>query len=186
MLHGTKPELRLGFRAARTAHVIAIGAARTSCEQALAAMAAPLIDATTPIASYAARGAEIDPRRIAAGLQVAYPRVTAQGLEFRTATLARLLPGHAGIAEPGDTMARVRPQLLLIPLLAVTPGGTRLGQGGGHYDRAIRSLRQSGPLTTIGVAWDMQLVDCLPVDFWDEPLDWIATPTRLVECAANR
>jgi 5-formyltetrahydrofolate cyclo-ligase len=182
----TKPELRRQLRIARQDHVAALGAARTACEQALAARVAPLLGDCAPVASYSVYGAEIDPCWIGVGIDLAFPRVTPLGLEFRAVPRAGLVPGHRGIAEPGATMPLVWPRALLVPLVAVTASGFRLGQGGGHYDRAIRALRQRGLLMAIGVAWDMQLIDDVPVEPWDEPLDWIATPTRLVECAAKR
>ncbi len=64
-----------------------------------------------------------------------------------------------------------------MPLLAVDRRGTRLGQGGGHYDRTLATLRAAGPVLAVGMAWDCQLVDALPTDPWDEPLDALATPS---------
>ncbi len=182
----TKPDLRRRLRIARQRHVAALGPARTACEQALAVQVAPLLGEGSFVASYFAHGAEIDPCWIGAGRDLAFPRVTPSGLEFRTAPRAGLVPGHRGIAEPDQTMPLAWPRVLLVPLVAATASGFRLGQGGGHYDRAISALRQRAPLMAIGIAWEMQLVDHLPVEPWDEMLDWIATPTRLVECAANR
>ena len=52
----------------------------------------------------------------------------------------------------------------------------RLGQGGGHYDRW---LAHHPDTIRIGMAWDGQLVDELPVEPHDVPLDAVVTPTRL-------
>ena len=65
---------------------------------------------------------------------------------------------------------------MLVPLLAVDRRGTRLGQGGGHYDRALPALRDSGAVI-IGVGWAMQLIDeDLPSDAWDVALDGFVSP----------
>jgi 5-formyltetrahydrofolate cyclo-ligase len=47
-----------------------------------------------------------------------------------------------------------------------------LGQGGGHYDRALSLLGQA---ITVGIAWSIQEIDFLPADPWDMPLNHILT-----------
>jgi 5-formyltetrahydrofolate cyclo-ligase len=59
--------------------------------------------------------------------------------------------------------------------------GNRIGQGAGHYDRALQSLRADGSPRTIGLAWDVQLVESVPADPWDQPLDYVITPSRTIE-----
>ena len=62
---------------------------------------------------------------------------------------------------------RVTPDVVVVPLVAFTSEGTRLGQGGGHYDRWLAE----NPLSTaIGLAWDCQLADALPAEDHDQPL----------------
>ncbi|WP_426163746.1 5-formyltetrahydrofolate cyclo-ligase [Sandarakinorhabdus sp. DWP1-3-1] len=189
-----KPALRRMFRSDRAAFVAAQSPAeRARLEGDLAARVLPLLRGATVIASYAGVGAEVDPGPIEALLassrpppHVAFPLVTGRDLSFHIAAWADLKPGVLGIPEPAATAPRVTPDLLLVPLLAVTTAGVRLGQGGGYYDRTLRSLRAAGPVTAIGLAWDVQLADALPRDPWDELLDWVATPTRLVDCAKHR
>jgi 5-formyltetrahydrofolate cyclo-ligase len=48
----------------------------------------------------------------------------------------------------------------------------RLGQGAGHYDRALSVLDNC---TSIGVAWSVQQANILPTDPWDVPLDAVLT-----------
>ena len=50
--------------------------------------------------------------------------------------------------------------VVVVPGLAFTADGRRLGQGGGHYDRFLRQLRRG--CVTIGAAFAEQLVDDLP------------------------
>ena len=186
-LPDAKPALRRHFRALRAAHVAALSPAdRDRDERALAAIVMPLLGTATP-ASYAAMGAEIDPAAIAHLLEtVAFPRISGKDLVFHIATLAQLTPGYGNIPEPAASAPVIAPAVLLVPLLAATPDGARLGQGGGFYDRSLRALRQRHPVTAIGLAWDVQMTDTLPNEPWDERLDYIATPTRLVDCAGNR
>lgn len=68
------------------------------------------------------------------------------------------------------------PTVLFCPLLGFTAGGDRLGLGAGHYDRW---LADNPAELAIGLAWDCQLVDELPIEAHDRPLDAIITPTRL-------
>ncbi len=77
--------------------------------------------------------------------------------------------------QPGDDAERVTPDIVLVPLLAFTADGHRLGQGGGHYDRWLGD----NPVPCIGLGWDMQLVESLPLEPHDWQLDAVITPTRL-------
>jgi 5-formyltetrahydrofolate cyclo-ligase len=73
---------------------------------------------------------------------------------------------------PGD----VDPALLdvvVVPGLAFTPDGRRLGQGGGHFDRFLARLRAD--CVRIGVAFDEQLVADLPTSSHDIAVDVVIT-----------
>lgn len=83
--------------------------------------------------------------------------------------------GPFGIAQPPAAAATVSPDLLFVPLLAFTPAGARLGQGGGHYDRWLAAHPR---VPAIGLAWDVQCVDELPVEAHDRGLTAVVTPTR--------
>lgn len=86
--------------------------------------------------------------------------------------------GPFGVPQPNDTSQVVRPEVLFMPLLAFTARGDRLGQGGGHYDRWL----EANPGTSaIGMAWDVQLAEHLPIEHHDHPLEMVVTPTRLYE-----
>jgi len=69
----------------------------------------------------------------------------------------------------------ITPALILVPLLAFTARGDRLGYGGGYYDRTLSQLRGSGELFACGVAYAGQEVDHLPTDKHDQCLDGILT-----------
>lgn len=62
--------------------------------------------------------------------------------------------------------------LVLVPLLAVDCHGTRLGYGGGYYDRTLPRMKRAFRL---GVAFHYQLVPDLPRAPWDIPLQAVVT-----------
>ncbi|WP_439545180.1 5-formyltetrahydrofolate cyclo-ligase [Sandarakinorhabdus sp.] len=185
----TKTDLRRHYRTARRAYVASLDkAAREAQEQALASQVAPLLPGISMAGSYAAVGDEIDPMWIEKRLGVhAFPRVAGPDISFHIANWAEMKPGFQGIPEPAATAPRAQPDLLLVPLIAVTLAGVRLGQGRGYYDRALAKLRAGNPkLLAIGLAWECQIAPTLPADRWDMPLDMVATPVRLVDCRKSR
>jgi 5-formyltetrahydrofolate cyclo-ligase len=63
--------------------------------------------------------------------------------------------------------------VVVVPGLAFTPDGRRLGQGGGHFDRFLARLGDG--CVRIGVAFDEQLVDDLPTSAHDIAVDVVIT-----------
>ena len=64
-----------------------------------------------------------------------------------------------------------------MPLVAFTPRGDRLGQGGGFYDKWLGAHPET---IRFGLAWDMQEVPELPNEWHDMSLTGVITPTRLL------
>lgn len=87
-----------------------------------------------------------------------------------------LVDGPFGL-QPNEDAADIVPQVLIVPLLAFTPDGRRLGQGGGHYDRWLAAHPGT---VTIGLAWDIQEVADLPHEPHDVALSAVVTPTRIL------
>ena len=83
-----------------------------------------------------------------------------------------------GGKQPASHCAHVTPDVLIVPLLGFTARGDRLGQGGGHYDRW---LADHPDVPAIGLAWDCQLAEALPVEAHDRRLVAVVTPTRIFE-----
>ena len=79
-----------------------------------------------------------------------------------------------GVSYPADGK-EVTPQLILVPLLAFTATGERLGYGGGYYDRTLEALRRNSEVFACGVAYAGQEVAKLPTDAYDAKLDGILT-----------
>jgi 5-formyltetrahydrofolate cyclo-ligase len=63
---------------------------------------------------------------------------------------------------------------VLVPALAVAADGTRLGRGGGSYDRAL--ARAAAVRTVAALLFDGELRDVVPADPWDRPVTAIVTP----------
>lgn len=184
----TKTDLRRHYRAARKAFVAGLPAGeRERLERQLAAVIAPALAGVRLLGSHAAVGDEIDPVWIEKAVGPhAFPRVAGPDLVFHQAEWAALRPGFQGIPEPPATAPVVLPDVVLVPLVAVTLAGVRLGQGHGYYDRALAGLRRHRPVKAIGIAWECQIAPALPADPWDMPLDLVATPQRLVDCLKYR
>lgn len=92
-----------------------------------------------------------------------------------------LIAGPYGALQPTADADEVVPAAAFVPLLGFTADCHRLGQGGGHYDRW---LGEHPEVLTVGLGWDCQLVEALPLEPHDRQLTAIATPTRLYERAA--
>ena len=91
--------------------------------------------------------------------------------------------GPHNTREPFPEQPEVTPSLILVPLLAFTQYGERLGYGGGYYDRTLAGLRQAGNIFACGVAYAAQEAAALPVDSFDQKLDGILTPDYFREFA---
>jgi 5-formyltetrahydrofolate cyclo-ligase len=95
------------------------------------------------------------------------------------------LPGHASLREPTgpllgpDTLGAA--DLVLVPALAVTADGTRLGHGAGYYDRALAYVRDE--VLTMAVVFDDEVLDQLPATAHDRPVRAVVTPERLLRVA---
>lgn len=69
---------------------------------------------------------------------------------------------------------------VVTPLVAFDSTGTRMGMGGGFYDRTLANWHKTGKPYPIGFAHDCQQVESLPSEHWDVPLPIIVTPTRVL------
>lgn len=104
--------------------------------------------------------------------RIVVPRVEGEEMRFYDYDPATMLRGAFGIAEPGPGAALCRPgeiDLIVVPGVAFTRSGARLGRGRGYYDRY---LSQPGVhAAKIGVCYAHQLVDTLSVEPHDVGMD---------------
>ena len=85
-----------------------------------------------------------------------------------------------GIPEP-EKKNVVYPDVLLIPLVAFDKNLNRLGYGGGYYDRLITSLSKKKKIIKIGLALTVQKVDKVPINVYDQKLDYIVTNKYIIK-----
>lgn len=99
-----------------------------------------------------------------------------------------LRENRKGIPEPRwtprDLLAPRLLDLVCMPLAGFDRNGTRLGLGGGYYDRTFDfRLREGGTQPRlVGVAFACQEMESIPREAWDVPLDAVVTERELVEC----
>jgi len=153
------------------------------CERLLAR---PEIRDAETVCLYASLADEADTwllaRRLwACGRGTAFPRVEDGGIAFyRVGSEQDLVHGFRGIWEPSATCPREnRPDTpVIVPGLAFSPQGGRLGYGGGYYDRFFAGEPKH---RRIAAAYPFQIVETLPAETWDCPVDVIVTPEQEYE-----
>jgi 5-formyltetrahydrofolate cyclo-ligase len=90
-----------------------------------------------------------------------------------------------GIREPvvGELCAVSDFDVMLIPLVAWDESGGRLGMGAGYYDRALEGVAAATRPLRIGVAYQIQRADALPMSETDVYLHGLLTESGLFTCA---
>ena len=140
------------------------------------------------VAAYMPIRSELSPLRLVAalvaqGIVTAMPETPSPGqpLIFRRwGPGDDLVDGPYGTSQPSPAALVMVPRVILAPMLAFDSACWRLGYGGGFYDRTLAGLRDAGQrVTAIGIAFDGQLVDKVPVGPFDMPLDAVLTPSGL-------
>lgn len=133
--------------------------------------------------TYVSRAGEADTIRIIRyflrhSKRVFVPRVDPEKKSirvYRIADLACLKKGAFQIPEPmpGRAFLSTRRSfdLLLVPALAFDRQGTRLGRGGGYFDRFLRSIRGK----RVGICFKEQLCGFLPREKHDEAVDLVVS-----------
>jgi 5-formyltetrahydrofolate cyclo-ligase len=172
-----KRELRAAMRATRKRLAgLDAGAADRAADQAGALPPGRIV------AVYSAIGSELDVEALShalvrAGRQLCLPVVIERDAPM---IFRRWLPGEpleldeAGVPAPFPLAEVVDPDLILTPLLAFDARGSRLGQGGGYYDRTFAARPE---VTRIGFAYSGQEIQDLPVEPHDIRLHGVLTET---------
>ena len=193
-----KAELRRAVIARRDALDLDLRAAKSADICARLVELLGRLDAAAPhtVAVYAAMGSEVDSAAFAAaaakrGWRVAYPcmlsatdaaacgqRMCMRAVAAGDADAATFIahPTRAFAATDIDSsrfpiVPAEALDMIVVPLVAFDRTGTRLGYGGGCYDRYLPML--SPVCQIVGIAFDEQRVDHIPTDAHDLPLPHI-------------
>lgn len=195
-----KAELRRAAIAQRDALDLDARAAKSAVICARLVELLDRLDAAAPhtVAVYAAMGSEVNPAAFAAatakrGWRMAYPcmfsATDAAACDQRMCMRAVAADDASAapfIARPTRTFAAMdidsgrfpivpaeTLDMIVVPLVAFDRAGTRLGYGGGCYDRYLPML--SPACQIVGIAFDEQRVDHVPTDAHDLPLPHIVS-----------
>jgi 5-formyltetrahydrofolate cyclo-ligase len=186
-----KRELRAELIAARAR----LGAAeRQAASEAIAArlLALESCRAAATVGLYAALGTEVDSAPVARavlgrGGRIVYPRTVPgdRRLVFCSCWPEELVRGPLGAGEPppgAREVALAEIDCFVIPGVAFSRDGLRLGRGGGYYDV---TLKQVPGAVRLGVGFDLQVVEALPREPHDVPLDAVVTEARVLLMARS-
>jgi 5-formyltetrahydrofolate cyclo-ligase len=173
--------MRREFRLRRNEFVLGLNPR----EKSLAFSAAPtplksLFQKSKTIAAYCAVGSEADPMPLlefaqTVGCVTSLPHVTSASspMQFLNWSPGEALEqGPFNLLQPCASNAVIAPDVILAPLVAFDRSLARLGQGAGHYDRALSLLNE---VIVIGIGWSVQEAEILIVDPWDIPMDAVLT-----------
>jgi 5-formyltetrahydrofolate cyclo-ligase len=199
---GARRSLRASLRAKRRG-IAAAARARAARLIARHADHALKLHRGQRIGIYAATAEELDTSRLIAlarrrGCRVYLPRIdrrsrvrTMRFVQLSENALRRALRSNRfGIGEPdGTELASARLlDVVFLPLVGFDRRGTRLGMGGGYYDRAFafRRLRAvwRAPLL-VGIAYALQEVERIAPAAHDVPLDLVITERGVIRCARD-
>jgi len=119
------------------------------------------------------------------GKEVCVPKChpSAKTMTFRKITsFDQLEVVYYGLKEPREQITKEvnkeEIDLLLVPGLMYSENGYRLGFGGGYYDRYLKDYNH----LTCSLAFPIQLVDDLPIEPFDLPVQYIFTNERVIHC----
>jgi 5-formyltetrahydrofolate cyclo-ligase len=118
---------------------------------------------------------------LARGKQLAVPKILDSKYMKAIPFLSwdELEPGQLGILTPPANSAMTGTfDVVITPGLAFSESGSRLGFGRGYYDKWFQNNEVG---TKIALAYELQIVDDLPVDEYDINVDYIITEERLIK-----
>ncbi|MEY9952883.1 5-formyltetrahydrofolate cyclo-ligase [Leifsonia sp. EB34] len=166
----------------------------TERQAATAGITRNLVDLTTDlsarsVACYLSTTIEPDTRpfvnwAVAQGLRVLLPISREDGLlDWTTGDGETETEGLYGMPEAvGELLGPIAindVDLILVPAAAVDATGMRMGWGRGYFDKTLGSMEKCPPV--YAVVFDGELVDEVPRERHDQPVDGAVTPTRIVQ-----
>ena len=116
------------------------------------------------------------------GISVAFPKVEGSEMEFyKVESMDDLEIGTYRIMEPKHHCEKVNwpDAVIMVPGIAFTRDGKRLGKGGGYYDKYLEKYPGH---RTVAFAYDFQMVSDLPTDDHDHAVDIVITEQDTFFC----
>lgn len=99
-------------------------------------------------------------------------------------------PGYCMIPEPvksmvsGSVVDPAEIDMVIVPGSVFDRFGGRLGYGGGYYDRFL--AQEAAGALRIGLAYELQLVDQVPLEPYDQLMDFVVTEKKIYNCRRLR
>lgn len=143
------------------------------------------------IALYFPTRNEVDTGRIfknatESGKKVYYPRVDGHFLSFHEVdSTGSLKSGSFGIPEPNENSPSILTEdldLVIVPGLAFSLAGGRIGYGKGCYDRSTKLINRQ---KRIALAYGFQVQDSIPISKFDVGMGYLITELGIVSCAVG-
>lgn len=181
----SKTELRQKLLALRDVMSAGEVAERSSqIRQRIASL--PLFPAGASVFVYVSQANEVDTHELiqlwlGSGIRVAVPYIHDSGqIQARMiGCFSELVVGAFGILTAKAAPIYQGPiDVCIVPAVALSKTGARLGRGGGYYDRFLATDRVR---VAIGLCFDRQFVEHLPVTELDRPVDIVVTDKRTVD-----
>ena len=97
---------------------------------------------------------------------------------------SQMRKNHYGIPEPVGTLEIqiMEIDLVLLPLVAWDESGGRLGMGASYYDRFFQSLSELNRPQRMGVGYELQKVEKIPLEPWDIRLHHVLSENGCLSC----
>ena len=144
------------------------------------------------IAAYVSIGAEVDLSCLFGSKPLLLPRFVESAGVYELVLVdhieRNLLPGKYGILEPAPELPAAPPDIVASRVLFLTPAvscdrhGTRLGRGGGFYDRMLDGVK----IPPVAVIYSCQLSETpLPGTAHDIPMGMVVTEREVIFCSSN-
>jgi 5-formyltetrahydrofolate cyclo-ligase len=113
-------------------------------------------------------------------VRLSFPRIGSNSMEFVLSGLDELKEWRGeGISfrSPPEGNPKVAPDVLLIPGRAFNEKGDRLGRGKGFFDKYLAGFKG----TKIGICFDFQIFENIPLEPHDLPMDYVVTEKRILK-----
>lgn len=135
------------------------------------------------IAAYYSIGSEVHTQDILqeilnSGKQLSLPKVIKNDLVFKKiSSFSELEQGNFSVMEPKDRCETVKDlDVIIVPAIALTREGFRLGYGFGYYDKFLHGKK----LTTIALSYAKQIIKSFPHDEHDVKINYIVTEDKVI------